>query len=319
MVAFARSMRPTLDVIIVNWNAGAWLARGLDAMARVRPTAGTLTRVVVVDNASTDGSADAIDAHGLPLTIIGNAVNRGFAAACNQGAAASTADVLLFLNPDALITSEAIDAALRTFSASEHAAVGIAGVRLDGGAAPPPLGVGPFPTPASLAALSLGLGRRAARQAAARSVPSRTREDRRKTTTPREVDVVCGACLFIRRSVFEALGGFDERFFVYYDEVDLCLRARRRGIRAVVLDDVSIHHAMGACTTAVPGWRLFCGLQSRQAYIRAHFRSWEKAVLLALMSVPEPMLRLARAATGRGAERPRDVIEAYARLTGLRT
>ncbi|HWB16042.1 MAG TPA: glycosyltransferase family 2 protein [Vicinamibacterales bacterium] len=312
-------MGSTLDVVIVNWNAGVWLERALDALARVRPTAGTLARVVVVDNASTDGSADTIEARGLPLTLIHNVINRGFAAACNQGAVASTADVLLFLNPDALITTEAIDAAFRMFSASEHAGVGIAGVRLDGGAAPPPLGVGPFPTPASLAALSLGLGRRAARQAAARTMPGRIGEDRRETTIPREVDVVCGACLFIRRSVFEALGGFDERFFVYYDEVDLCLRARRHGIRAVVLDDVSIHHAVGVCTTAVPGWRLFCGLQSRQAYIRTHFRSWEVAALLALMSVPEPMLRLVRAAIGRGAERPRDVIEAYARLTGLRT
>jgi GT2 family glycosyltransferase len=319
MVAFARSMRPTLDVIVVNWNAGAWLARAVDALARVRPAAGTLARLVIVDNASTDGSADSIDAHGMPLTLIRNPVNRGFAAACNQGAAASTADVLLFLNPDALITTEAIDAALGTFSAPEHADVGIAGVRLDGGSAPSRLGVGPFPTPASLAALSLGLGRRTARQAAARPAPGRRGKSWRETTSPREVDVVCGACLFIRRSVFEALGGFDERFFVYYDEVDLCLRARRRGIRAVVLDDVSIHHAVGVCTTAVPGWRLFCGLQSRQAYIRAHCRAWEAAALLTLMSVPEPMLRLARAALGRGAERPRDVIEAYARLTGLRT
>ena len=92
---------PSVHVVIVNWNAGTQLQECLQSFAAVAADDVTLWRVSVVDNASTDGSCDAlVAAASLPLALIRNAENRGFGAACNQGAAGSDADYLLFLNPD---------------------------------------------------------------------------------------------------------------------------------------------------------------------------------------------------------------------------
>src|SRR5579862_3305611 len=92
--------RPSVHVVIVNWNAGRQLAECLASFAAVGDD-GVAIRLTVVDNASTDGSADGLVAPAsVPLVVIRNQENRGFAAACNQGAAGSDSAFLLFLNPD---------------------------------------------------------------------------------------------------------------------------------------------------------------------------------------------------------------------------
>ena len=101
---------------------------------------------------------------------------------------------------------------------------------------------------------------------------------------------------------------------MYYDELDLCLRARQRGARAMVASHVRIYHHSGASTDRVPGKRLFYLLRSRLRYARAHFTTPQTAALTLLMCTTEPVLRLARATAGRGPERLRDVLEAYARF-----
>jgi N-acetylglucosaminyl-diphospho-decaprenol L-rhamnosyltransferase len=93
-------MFASIDIIIVNWNSGLRLRQCLDSMQNGSRAGFDLTRVVVIDNASSYRSASHLDLCELPLEVIRNDVNRGFAAACNQGARLSTADYLLFLNPD---------------------------------------------------------------------------------------------------------------------------------------------------------------------------------------------------------------------------
>ena len=93
-------MPPTLDVIIVNWNAGTHLRACLDSLGSLPHLNYTIGRVVVVDNASTDGSADGLRAGDLPVEVLRNGENRGFGAACNQGGGGTRSDYLLFLNPD---------------------------------------------------------------------------------------------------------------------------------------------------------------------------------------------------------------------------
>src|SRR5205085_12045582 len=90
---------PSVHVVIVNWNSGRQLAECLESFATIAEDRVAVVRITVIDNASTDGSCDALHA-ALPLTLIRNAENRGFAAACNQGAEGAEADLLLFLNPD---------------------------------------------------------------------------------------------------------------------------------------------------------------------------------------------------------------------------
>src|SRR5260370_28697176 len=99
LITLASLMAPTLDIIIVNWNTGQHLQGCLKWLSSSRQDGYSLGRVVIVDNASTDGSTNELHFPALPLSLIQNCNNRGFAAACNQAAASSNADYLLFLNP----------------------------------------------------------------------------------------------------------------------------------------------------------------------------------------------------------------------------
>lgn len=119
-------MRAPLDVVIVNWNAGEQLRACLASLAASADAAAL--RVVVVDNASTDGSADGLDRPGLALTVLRNAENRGFARACNQGAALGRAEAILFLNPDTQVSRDGIAAARAALEADPR--TGIVGARL---------------------------------------------------------------------------------------------------------------------------------------------------------------------------------------------
>jgi N-acetylglucosaminyl-diphospho-decaprenol L-rhamnosyltransferase len=311
---------PTVEIVIVNWNSGPWLRECLRALAEAPPAACRLSRVVVVDNASSDGSCDGLvasDARAAagepPLTIVRNEENRGFAAACNQGAAGASADYLLFLNPDTVPTGEALDGAIGLLEARAAESVKIAGVWLDNGGGPQTLWLGAFPTARTFMLQAIGQQRW---QETVTLSPGTSPETSMNGDPfgAIEVAVVGGAFFVIARSLFEELGGFDERFFMYYDELDLCLRARQRGARAMVASRIRIYHHSGASSDRVPGKRLFYLLRSRLRYARAHFSTPQTAALAVLMCTSEPLLRLGRAAAGLGPDRLRDVLEAYARF-----
>jgi len=97
-----------LDIVIVNWNSGEQLKSCLESIVKTDKTGFELNKVVVVDNASSDNSLFGLEEIDLPLKIIRNSTNRGFAAACNQGAKESDADYLLFLNPDTVLFKDSL-------------------------------------------------------------------------------------------------------------------------------------------------------------------------------------------------------------------
>jgi len=101
-------MRPVLDIVIVNWNSGIQLRRCLESVTRANQHDLALRRVTVVDNASSDHSAEGLEDLPLPLAVIRNPTNRGFAAACNQAALSSPATYLLFLNPDTILETDSL-------------------------------------------------------------------------------------------------------------------------------------------------------------------------------------------------------------------
>src|SRR5690242_6341987 len=121
-VAGARS---SLDVVIVNWNSGAQLRACLRSLERANRGGFDLQRVVVVDNASSDGSAERLDGLELPLVVLRKAQNVGFAAACNEGARGSTADLVLFLNPDTVLLQESLAVPVSFMGDPAHSRVGI--------------------------------------------------------------------------------------------------------------------------------------------------------------------------------------------------
>jgi N-acetylglucosaminyl-diphospho-decaprenol L-rhamnosyltransferase len=301
-------MLPSLEIVIVSWNAGAQLQQCLDSIGTASLDGLELLRVVAVDNASSDGSTDHIQPGSVPLSLIRNTINRGFAAACNQGARDSRASYLLFLNPDIVLTGESLSAAVRFMESGRNSRVAVCGVQLinDRGQIAP--SCSRFPTPQHFYAKIFGLNH---------LFPGRFQEslmgdwNHRETRT---VDIVMGAFLLVRQQVFATLGGFDEDFFVYYEEVDFLYAIHRAGWQSYYLTTAQAYHKGGGCSNQAKARRLFYSLRSRITYCRKHFdRTSAAGVVLATLLI-EPFSRIGYAAARGGVREIGDTLKAYAML-----
>ena len=273
---------PDLDVVIVNWNGGALLRQCLAALALAEGA--ERVAVTVVDNASTDGSLDGLPALPGPFRVVRNADNRGFGRACNQGAAGGGAPAILFLNPDARVAPDALARARDALLADP--ACGIVGARLteaDGGTA---RSCARAPTPGAM------LGRAFALDRVGLVPPHFLREFDHEAD--RVVDQVMGAFLMIRRDLFTALGGFNARFCVYYEDVDLCRRARDAGFTVRHLAGPTAHHLGQGTTRQARAHRLFYILRSEILYAGKHHGRAAALALLAAAFLGQIPLRLAQ-------------------------
>lgn len=298
-----------LSIVIVNWNSGNQLREclaSIGASAAQLPPGCTLQQVVVVDNGSTDGSDQHLLVQGGRVRLIRNAVNRGFAAACNQGAADLGSDLILFLNPDTRLFDDSLAAPVNLLQRQDHAHTGIVGIAMvdDSGRVVP--SCARYPRAWHFASHAVGLDR-----LWPRAGHYMLEWDHAQT---RQVDQVIGAFFMIRRELFEALSGFDERFFVYFEEVDLAWRARQAGWASVYLADASAYHKGGGTSGAVKDVRLFYSLRSRLQYGVKHFRLPERLLLWAVTFALEPASRMAHLAIGGRWPEVRHVAAAYAML-----
>jgi GT2 family glycosyltransferase len=277
----------SVDVIIVNWNAGQQLRDCLASIVATQRHSFEIRRIVVVDNASWDESALGLDDLALPLTVLYNATNRGFAAACNQGAQGSTADYLLFLNPDTRLSASSLVPPLAFMECLKSQSTGIIGIQLLDNNGQVSRSCARFPTPGRLFARSLGLDR-----LFPRFFPSctMTEWDHKES---RVVDQVIGAFFLVRRPLFETLRGFDERFFVYMEEVDFSLRAMQMGWKSVYLTEAQAYHKGGGTSEQVKAARLFYAIRSRILYAYKHFRWTVATGLLLTALILEPVARIA--------------------------
>jgi hypothetical protein len=216
---------PALSLIIVGWNSRGPLRGCLDSIRAARPQ--VALEIIVVDNGSRDGTSEFLRREHPAVRRIVNPGNRGFAAACNQGAAAAGGACLVFLNPDSRVHAGTLERAAAFMD--RHAATGIMGCRTMNPDGSLQRTARTFPTPARICAHVAGLGR-GGRIGGRRSA---------------RFDYVQGSFLVVRREVFRALGGFDERFFLYGEEVDLCLRARRAGVGIAYDADTVVTHQGG--------------------------------------------------------------------------
>jgi len=248
----------TVDIVIVNWNSGRHLRECLAALDQ--STIAERLNVIVVDNASADGSADALATERARLDVVLNSENRGFAAGCNQGANKGSAPVLLFVNPDVRVRPDTLAAAARYLDDPAHSGVGVLGAQLMDADGRVQRCCARAPTAVTLLLQSLFLDR----LCPALVPPHFLTEWDHGDTRP--VDQVMGAFLMIRRGLFEELGGFDERFFLYYEDVDLCLAARQAGWTVVHYAGAQAEHTGSATTGAVKDRRLFHVATSRVEY-----------------------------------------------------
>lgn len=276
----------TVSVVIVNWNTGNLLGDCLQSMSRVDLTGTELREVVVVDNASSDGSLAGVDGQRLPLIVVKNHANLGFAAACNQGARLGSGQYLLFLNPDTRLFVNSLRVPLEFLSRTENAAVGICGIRLLDDSGHTTRHCARFPRLSHYVSKAFGLDRLLPGPVTCQSMKEWDHE------SEREVDQVIGAFFLVRRNLFEALGGFDERFFVYFEEVDFSLRAHRAGWKTVYLAGATAYHKGHGSSEKVAARRLFYSLRSRLLY---SLKNWPVIKVIGLFAVTllvEPLTRL---------------------------
>ncbi len=303
---------PRLAVVIVNWNAGDRLDACLASLIEARDAHSHRMTIVVVDNGSTDDSMATARRHAEAVLFDPQGDNLGFARACNRGvavaaAAGPPADLLLFLNPDTRVFADTF-ATLFAQPELRDPRYGVFGVRMEGPGGPA-VSTSNFPTALSLWIKALGLSR-----ALGRFDWAQHHRLGRDHAASGDVDQVMGAFLLIRPDLFRRLGGFDERFFVYFEDVDLCLRAARAGFRTRFIAASEIFHEGGGATGAVKGERLYLSLSSRLRYFDKHGSRAARASVAALTWVVEPLIRLVVAGLrGRG-QAVRDVLHAWRAL-----
>lgn len=300
-----------LSIVIVNWNAGSQLAEAVASIAQYHY--GLVSSVIIVDNASIDDSLAQVEAlPNLPfqLRIVRNHYNRGFGAACNQGAVLASSAYLLFLNPDTRLFENSLSLPLAYLQNPKNQDVGIVGVQLLDEQNHIARSCSRFPTLGSFAAQAVGINRVPIFRHLTQAMVE-WRHDSNRT-----VDQVIGAFLVIRRSIFESLGGFDERFFVYFEEVDLCFRSHLAGCRSVFLADAQAFHAGGGTSRQVKAHRLFYSLRSRLLYGFKHFSRWQAWGLALITLGIEPISRTFFSLIGSGPEGVRNTWRAYRMLWG---
>ena len=227
--------------VVVNYNAGAALAGCVDSVLAQEPA----PELVVVDNASTDGSAEALRRAHPEVRIVRSGGNLGYARAANLGIAATTAPVVAVLNPDTVLRPGAGAAVAARFAPEPD--LGAAGPRLhntDGTV---------YPSARKIPSLTDAVGH-GLLFFVWRNNPftRRYREIDADPAQPRDVDWVSGAAVWLRRSALDEIGGWDERYFMYVEDVDLCWRLRRAGWRVAYEPAGTVEHLLGVSTAGRP-------------------------------------------------------------------
>jgi N-acetylglucosaminyl-diphospho-decaprenol L-rhamnosyltransferase len=269
--------------IVVTYNSGAAIAACLEALTRED------CAIIVVDNASSDDTVQRVEefAKRHPARLLANEQNRGFGAAVNQGAREASGDVLLILNPDAIAEPGAVAAMLSCMNSTRADAVGGALLETDG---QPARGFAfrrlPTLWPLIFEATLVN------QLWPGNPVNRRNRCLDAAYSRQQEVEQPAGACLAVRRTAFERVGGFDEQFFpVWFEDVDLCKRLRDQSSSIFYCPEARFHHG-GAHSVGQLSFRdkqLFW-YSNMLRYARKHFSSGQ-VFLLRLAIIKGMLLR----------------------------
>jgi hypothetical protein len=266
-----------LSIIIVSWNVKDILSDCLDSI--LRSASAFQYEIIVVDNAGTDGTADHIKKNFPAIRVIENSENRGFAAACNQGTSLAAGQYLFFLNPDTVLLDDTLNKLVDFMESNPD--IALCGPRI--------------------------LNRDKTLQASVRNFPSWRGAFYRYTILKylglfkshfekwhnrgfdydkqADIEQLIGAAMIIRKETFERVGRFDERYFMYYEEVDFCKRLKDRGLRVVYYPDSRLIHLGGKSAKQIPAKTRFMMFQSLLLYLRKHETKYSYALLSILFKI----------------------------------
>lgn len=278
----------TVDLVLVTYNSSEDLQRFLPGLGEaVEPLA---LNVICVDNASADDSADVVEQWG--GTVCRNRDNVGLTRAINQGAARGTGEWVLVANPDTVLSAGAIAALADSAAGVEIGLIGPRIARMDGS---------PYPTGRKFPGVVVGVVH-ALLGAVWPANPATVAYFGRSIDFATDVDWVSGCCMLFRRSAFEAVGGFDERYFMYFEEVKIALDMHRHGFRVVLEPAVEIRHREGGSTRSAPIRKVFNHHRSALRFYVDYNRTRPWIVLTPLVAVGLALrgaVSVARAAVAR--------------------
>ncbi len=251
-----------LSIIIVSYNTRTDLERCLDSLVTAPPRHSH--EIVVVDNGSADQSVAAARSRG--VRVIENGANVGFARANNVGIRATAGDNLLLLNSDTIVPPGAIDTLLDVLA--QHPDVGVVGPRLVDAEGRAELSFGRMIGPLNEMRQKRFVRGQARRDAAISA------QVEQWTHSEQFPDWVTGACLLVRRADAEAVGLFDERFFMYTEDVDFCAAIRARGRRILFTPAAEVVHLRGRSAATAPAATGEAYRRSRLAFYEKHHPIW---------------------------------------------
>jgi N-acetylglucosaminyl-diphospho-decaprenol L-rhamnosyltransferase len=272
-----------VDIVIVNWNSGDYLRKCLISVFTAN-TIPYINKVIIIDNNSQDSSLQGIVQND-KIVFIKNGENLGFAKACNQAFKISTAPYVLLLNPDAQLLDTTLKDCYVYMEANKS--IDILGCQLFDDDNNITASCARFPTPKSFLYKSLGL---------VTLFP--------KIFTPPDlmydwdhseskyVDQIIGAFMFIRKEVFDKIGYFDERFFVYSEELDFSKRLAEMGGKSYFNADIKAIHSCHGTTESIKAFRLFLNTRSRLLYAKKHFSKAGYLLVLFSTFFFEPVTRI---------------------------
>ncbi len=267
MTSEKNDIRSTITIVIATFNSVADIGA---CLAGIRGSVGDVEiKTVIVDNASTDETVNSITceitSRPADIQLLKNDRNLYYAVACNQGAEAANGDFLLLLNPDVQLAATSIEEMIKYLEANPRVAAVAPRLVYPNGRIQQ--SVRRFPTYATLWAELIGLSR------IFRGNPrfDRWRVNLDLVDTPVEVDQPMASCLLIRRETWDALGGFDESFPMFFNDVDFCYRLRKAGGMIVYLPQTVCAHRSGGSVRPAMGRMVWFSHLGFLRYLRKHY------------------------------------------------
>ncbi len=274
-----------LDIVVVNWNAGEQLLNCITSIQNSVFNSFSLECVIVVDNASSDNSLSLLP-QWEKLSIIKSNSNLGFGKACNLGTKHSAGDLVLFLNPDTQLMQNSLSQAVNKFMEINRVSrYGVLGVQLCYENGVIQKSCANFFTFSRYISEALGLSK---------FFPSTgihqvnfSHED------SKDVEHVIGAFYLMKKDLFNLIGGFDEDYFVYFEDLDLSYRLYKLGYKSYFYTGTHVMHVGGGCSQQIKAIRLFYVLDSKLVYVRKHFSFCSRVIATGVTLFVEPLTRIA--------------------------
>ena len=289
---------PDISIIIVNWNVKDYLKRCLASI--FKHTKDLAFELCVVDNASTDGSQDMVKNDFPQVRLIENRKNLGFAASNNMALKECVAKYVLLLNPDTELVDNSLKAMVEYMNA--HTEAGCIGCKLffeDGSLQH---SCRTFPSIFTDLMDNLFLDWIFPRS----TFFNRYRMGYWSHDYVREVDVPAGACLMVRYDIIRSIGFFDARFFLYYDEIDLCYRIKKGGWKIFFVPYMNIVHHSNQSSKQIPLDIVRWKNRSKLLFFEKHYGKWSIALLVLSLAMRGFIVRILCPISWLLFRRPRD-------------